>query len=108
MVKKCPSAIFNRFLNFYIFANIEAKLTECVAKLCKMRPVLKFLVSNFQQVYVPEKQISTYEGMIAWKDWFIFKVYVSDKPDRYGIKSYLVSESKSCYICNMEVYTGNT
>jgi len=45
------------------------------------------------------------EAMIAWKDWLIFKVHMPNKPDRYGIKTYLISESKSSYICNMEVYT---
>jgi len=45
------------------------------------------------------------EAMIAWRDWLIFKVRMPNKPDRYGIKAYLVSESKSIYTCNMEVYT---
>jgi hypothetical protein len=57
-------------------------------------------------MYVPEKEMSVDEGMTAWKDWFIFKVYMSAKPHRYGIKDYLICESQSGYICNMEVYTG--
>jgi hypothetical protein len=44
--------------------------------------------------------------MTVWKGWLIFKVHVTDQPDRYGIKAHLVSESKSGYMCNMEVYTG--
>jgi len=48
------------------------------------------------------------EAMIAWKGWFIFKVYIPNKPDRYGIKAYHVSEAKSGYICNLEVYTGKS
>jgi len=40
------------------------------------------------------------------KGQLIFKVHVPDKPDRYGIKAYLVSESNSGYIYNMEAYTG--
>jgi hypothetical protein len=45
------------------------------------------------------------ESIIAWKGWFSFKVYIPNKPDRYGIKAYLVSESKSGNIRNLEVYT---
>jgi hypothetical protein len=56
-----------------------------------VRPVLNTLVSIFQQVYVSEKQVSIDEGLIAWKDWLFFQVYMPDKPDRYGIKAYLVS-----------------
>jgi hypothetical protein len=52
-----------------------------------VRPVLNFLVSKLQQVDVPEKQITIYEGMIVWKDQLIFKVYAPDKPDSYGIKA---------------------
>jgi hypothetical protein len=48
------------------------------------------------------------KGMMAWKDQPIFKVYMPNNPDRYGIKAYLVSESKSGYICNMKVYTGKS
>jgi hypothetical protein len=33
---------------------------------------------------------------------------MSDKPYRYGIKAYLVSESESGYTCNIEVYTGKS
>jgi hypothetical protein len=51
-----------------------------------VKPVLNFLVSKFQQVYVPEKQISIDEGMTAWKDQLIIRVYMPDKPDGYGIK----------------------
>jgi hypothetical protein len=35
------------------------------------------------------------KAMIALKDRIIFEVYMPDAPDRYGIKAYLVSESKS-------------
>jgi hypothetical protein len=47
------------------------------------------------------------KGMTAWRDQPIFKVYMPKNPDGYGIKAYLVSESKSGYICNM-VYTGKS
>lgn len=42
------------------------------------------------------------EAMIAQKGWLIFKIYMPNKPGRYGIKAYLVSVSTSEYVCNME------
>jgi hypothetical protein len=45
---------------------------------------------------------------VARKGRLIFKVYIPDKPERCGIKAYLVCESKSAYISNMEVYTGKS
>jgi hypothetical protein len=44
-----------------------------------VKPVLNFLVRKFQQVYVPEKQITIDEGMIAWNNQLIFTVYMPDK-----------------------------
>jgi len=35
------------------------------------------------------------EATTPLKGWIIFKVYRLDTPNRYGIKAYLVSESKS-------------
>jgi hypothetical protein len=35
------------------------------------------------------------EAMTTSKGWIIFKVHMPDTPDRYGIKAYQVSESKS-------------
>jgi hypothetical protein len=46
--------------------------------------------------------------MIVLKGQLIFKVYVPNKPDRYGIKACLVSECNSDYICNTEVDTGKS
>lgn len=48
------------------------------------------------------------DTMAAWKSWLVFEVYeyMADKPDRYDIKTHLVSGSKSGYARNIEVYTG--
>jgi len=38
----------------------------------------------------------------------MFEVYMPEKPDKEGSNAYLVSESKSGYMCNNEVYTGKS
>ena len=35
------------------------------------------------------------DAMIAWKGRLIFEVYMPSKPNRRGVKAYLISESKS-------------
>jgi len=42
----------------------------------------------------------------VWKGRLTFKVHMPEKPDKEGSNAYLVSESKSGYMCNKEVYTG--
>jgi hypothetical protein len=59
-------------------------------------------------VYIPEREISIDEGMMAWKGRLVFKVYMPDKPDKYGIKAYLVCESTSGYIWNLDIYSGKS
>jgi len=68
----------------------------------------KFPCKQIPTDYVPEKQVPVDEGMIVLKGQLIFKVYVPNKPHRYGIKASLVSECSSGYICNMEMYIGKS
>jgi hypothetical protein len=55
-----------------------------------------------------KKNISIDVGIIVWMWRLMFKEYVSEKPDKEGSNAYLVSESKSGYMCNKEVYTGKS
>jgi hypothetical protein len=103
MVKKCLSAI-QQISKFIHSADNEVRPTDCEDRLYKVRSVLTSLVSTFQQVYVPEKQISIDEGMIAWKGCLIVNVYMPNKPGRCGIKACLVSEYGSGYIHTTQVY----
>ena len=49
------------------------------------------------------------EDMTARKVRVILQVHVPQKPERYGIKAYLVSKYKSGYIYyNMDVSTGQS
>jgi hypothetical protein len=53
-----------------------------------------------------EQHIAIDEGIVPWKGRLSFRQYLPNKPDRFGIKLYQLSESKSGYICDFEVYTG--
>ena len=44
--------------------------------------------------------------MVPWKGRLSFRQYLPNKPDKFGIKLYQLSESKSGYICDFEVCTG--
>jgi len=47
------------------------------------------------------------EAMTALKGRIICRVYTPDTPDRYGIRAYLVSETKSDPYVNMDGILGN-
>ncbi|PNF23441.1 hypothetical protein B7P43_G09117 [Cryptotermes secundus] len=99
---------FQQISKFLHFADNDARPADCEDRLYKVRPIIDSLVGKFRNTYIPEKEIAIDEGMIAWKGRLIFRVYMPDKPDKYGIKAYLVCESTSGYIWNFEIYCGKS
>ncbi|XP_069190955.1 piggyBac transposable element-derived protein 4-like [Procambarus clarkii] len=43
---------------------------------------------------------------MAWRGRLSFKTYNSNKPDKYGMKLYMLAESKTGYIFDFEIYAG--
>ena len=75
-------------------------------KIYKSRPVFNIILENFQYYYVAYCHMSLDEGMIPTKNKLSFRQYIKDKPIRWGIKTFLLCDSRNGYICNAEVYTG--
>jgi hypothetical protein len=73
--------------------------------LFKIQPVTDTLVTKFQDVYTPEEQL-TIEAICPFRGRIFFRVYIKGKPHKYGIKMFEVCEAKSCYMYNLDVYTG--
>lgn len=63
-------------------------------------------MDKFQHYYVPDEEMSLDEGMIPTKNSLSFKQYLKDKPIKWGIKTFILCDSKNGYIVNAEVYTG--
>ena len=55
-------------------------------------------------LYTPEKKIALDEAMCPWRGRLRFKVYIKNKPNKWGIKLYEVCESSSAYVFNFEIY----
>ncbi|XP_054593548.2 piggyBac transposable element-derived protein 4 isoform X2 [Nothobranchius furzeri] len=75
-------------------------------KMYKVRPVLDYIVGRFRQMYQPDKNICIGEGMMLWRGCPSFRVYSSQKPVEYGIKSYILCDSATGYCFNMRPYFG--
>ena len=75
-------------------------------RLYKIRTVLAILVNNFRTNYVPDREISLDEGMLSWWGCLGFCVYNPGKITRYGILVWMVCESSTGYICNVQIYGG--
>ncbi|XP_046400221.1 piggyBac transposable element-derived protein 4-like [Ischnura elegans] len=109
----CPSVMSrDRFLsilaNFHLNDNTSAKKKGEAGfdPLHKVRPMFELLRSRFQCAYQPAEDVTIDEGMCAFRGRLSFKQYMPQKPSRYGIKLYMLSESDSGYIWNFDVFCG--
>jgi len=99
----------DRFLAIWRFLHyIDEESRDKDDKLYKVRPLINKLISGFQQHYILDKDLSLDEGVIPTKNRLGFKQYLKDKPVKWGIKTYMLCESKSGYVYNLEVYTGKS
>ncbi len=67
---------------------------------------MKSVIKRFGEVYIPHQQIAIDEGMIPWRGNIHFRVYSPDKPNKYGMKSYMLCDSRNSYCSVFEMYTG--
>jgi hypothetical protein len=74
--------------------------------LFKVRPLLQKLTDKFQQTYYPEEAVTVDEGMCPFRGRVSFRVYMPQKPNKYGMKLLILAESRTGYIWNFEVYHG--
>ncbi|KAM5191663.1 LOW QUALITY PROTEIN: piggyBac transposable element-derived protein 4-like [Mantella aurantiaca] len=74
--------------------------THPTPKLRKIWEVFQMVVKNFQQTYVPERDISIDESLMAYKGRLSWIQYIASKRARFGIKSYMLCESSTGYIWN--------
>ena len=77
---------------------------ENFARLYKCRPALTSVLRNAQPYYSLKKNISTNEGMMAFKGRLSFRQYLPAKPTKYGIKVWMAADASNGYIVNFSVY----
>ncbi|XP_069161378.1 piggyBac transposable element-derived protein 4-like [Procambarus clarkii] len=97
---------FQHIGQFFHAFNSNAVSVDNTDKLIKVRPVMDYLRHRFQEVYYPIRELCLDEGTMAWRGRLSFKVYNPSKPDKYGVKFYMLAESTSGYIYSFEVYSG--
>ena len=57
----------------------------------------------YKTVYIPDQNICVDESLCPWRGRAAFRVYMKDKPVKWGIKLYELCESESGYVWNLEV-----
>ena len=62
--------------------------------------------SAFAKCYTPGKWITVDEHLCRYRGRCSFKLYMANKPDRYGIKMWVLADAKTFYPITIEVFTG--
>ncbi|GFV10272.1 piggyBac transposable element-derived protein 4 [Trichonephila clavipes] len=88
---------FNLIYRFLHFSDNETFVTETheCPKLSKIWPVLKYLTIRFKEVVTPDRDVTNDESLMLFKGRLGWKQYMPLKRSRFGIKSYMLCESKS-------------
>ena len=74
--------------------------------LFKLRPFLDPLLKSFQKTYHPGREVSIDESMIGFKGRLSFIQYMPKKPTKWGMKAFVLADSKTGYTYNWRLYTG--
>lgn len=97
---------FQDILRFFHTCNNMAIPADNTDRLIKARTIMEYFSAAFKSVYTPMQELSLDEGTLPWHGHLSFKWFQIDKPDKCGIKLFLLAEAKTGYICNLDVYTG--
>ena len=99
---------FNILSNFHLNDNINyvPRGGENFDPLFKVRPLYDVTRRRFLDVYTPFQFISVDEGMVPWKGRLSFRQYLPNKPDKFGMKLYILCDSTNGYMSLFDVYTG--
>lgn len=77
-------------------------------KLYKIRDFLNILRRNIQGAPNLERNIAIDETLVKFKGRVGFRQFLPNKPGRFGVKNFTLSESSSGYVWDLMVYTGKT
>ncbi|XP_035212452.1 piggyBac transposable element-derived protein 4-like [Stegodyphus dumicola] len=70
-----------------------------------IREITDMFASNCQEMYTPSTCCTIDEQLLAFRGRFPFRMYIPNKPAKYGIKLVLC-DSKTFYAVNMIPYVG--
>lgn len=75
-------------------------------KLSPIRELLEIWVDSLQSCYNPYENVTVDEQLVTFRGRCPFMQYIPSKPGKYGIKIWVMCDSTTHYVCNIQVYTG--
>jgi hypothetical protein len=74
----------------------------------KLRPYFKQLCEICEQSFYPDEELTIDEGTCGFRGRIHFRVFNKDKPDKYGMKIYMLCDAHTGYALRMIPYIGDS
>lgn len=75
-------------------------------RLAPIRDLFDMFVQNCGAAFTPFQYVTIDEKLEAFRGRCVFRQYIPNKPNKYGIKIFALCDPKVFYTCKMEVYVG--
>ena len=72
----------------------------------KLRPLYEALLKNFKLSYNLGRELSVDESMVSYKGRIWFIQYMPKKPNKWGMKAFVLTDAIAGYTYNWSLYTG--
>ena len=104
-----PRERFKCFLRFLRFDSNETRSERLLHdRLAPIREVFEVVRNNIFSLYSPGVYITLDEHLCKYKGRCIFRQFMPSKPDRFGIKFFIIADTVTFYPINMEIYLGKS
>ena len=75
-------------------------------KLFKVQHFVNLVTAQFSANYTLHQPVTIDKAMIPFKGRLTFKQYMENKPTKWGIKVFVLSDATNGYIYRIQIYTG--
>ena len=77
-------------------------------KLFKVQRCVDLVTAEFESLYTLHQPVTIDEAMIPFKGRLGFKQYqyMKNKPTKWGVKVFLLSDATNDYVYRLQIYTG--
>ena len=102
-----PRERFKTILRFLRFDDQATRVERAlIDNLAPIRYVFETINSFFYSAYNPGKYITLDEHLCRYRGRCKFLQYMPNKPDKYGIKCWVIADARNFYPLNVEAYSG--
>ena len=77
-------------------------------KLRKLTPCINSFKTKCQSLYQPYQNVAAYERLVKSKHCSGIRQYIANKPVKFGVKLWVLADSKKGYTFDFDIYIGKT